>query len=59
MHQKKGSRRTSWPWVPLEKMKRENERMREFAKMRQLESVRKREEKEDFVERRKRKKEEL
>ena len=48
MHQKKERRRTSWPWVPLEKMKKEDERMREFEGMEELEGVKKREEREVF-----------
>ena len=59
MRQKKGRRRTSWPWVPLEKMKRvwrENERIREFERMRKLKGVRKRENREVFVEKKKEKK---
>ena len=48
MHQKKERRRTSWPWVPLEKMKKEDERMREFEGMGELEGVKKREEREVF-----------
>ena len=47
MHQKKGYRRSSWPWVPLEKMKRQNERMRESG------SDEKKKEREFFVERKK------
>ena len=53
MHQKKGHRRSSWPWVPLEKMKRQNERMRESG------SEEKKKEREFFVERKKKKKKEL
>ena len=35
MHQRKGRRRSSWPWVPFEEMKRVYrgyERMREFLR---------------------------
>ena len=52
-HQKIGRRRTSWLWVPLEKMIREWEKMREFKRMRELGSEEKKEERAVFVERKK------
>ena len=49
MHQNIGRMRTSWLWVPLEKMMRENEKVIGFKKMRESESERKKEENEVFV----------
>ena len=38
MHRKKGHRRSSWPWVPLEKLMIEWEQMREWENLREYRS---------------------